>query len=822
MADVRCSNCDALNPGGAVRCWNCRQNLASGEAGAQDPAWLEGLREESSAPESSWEPDAETPPAGEPEEETPDWLSRIRERSQSELETEPSAPVGAGGTGAEPAEELPDWLKDMSGPAEDDWLQAPDESAPPEQTGASAPTEEPAEEEDWLKNLQSWQETQRPGEPQEPAAESPFSWQQPDEPQEPAAESPFTWQPTGAETLPEEASAGEEQAEEEEGLSWLSQLSAEDTTVPTAEPPSEPEDAGEEQAEEEGLSWLSQLTAEKPAAPTAGAPSEPESAIPDWLETGAGEETLAEAAAFEPEQPAGPNEEDEALPSWLFAGSEDLESAVPPAEAQPPAGEEAQLPFAEAGPPAGQEETQTPPADVPAAPFAPFLADDLPAWLTQESVELPPEEPPEDKPAFIFDEKGEFAEPVLPEDHPFAAEEMPEWLDGRVAEEAGAQAPQEGEGEIAPGQLPGWLEAMRPVEAVAPDAAALPDDTHTEKSGPLAGIQGILPPEGFSAQYRKPPVYSIRLHISDKQRAHAAILEETLSEEGKPAEMHPERTGVPQLLVRLLIALLLIALLLFSGALNRTEPLGGEPSFGYVGFRSQVSALAEGGTVLVAFEYNPAYSAEMRLAAGGVLQQLLAGGAKIATISTVPTGPVLAEDLSGRAAESAGITAKDERLVNLGYLAGGVLSLQEFAAHPQETTRYQFDTAATGRRAWEQPPLQGIQALDDFSLAIVLTDSPEIGRAWVEQVAPSFGDTPLLMIASAQAAPLLQPYVASGQVDGMIAGLLGGSYFAVPGQPGVEAGYRNAFHMGVRAAIALIVLGILIQGIRSLFTSSKA
>ncbi len=98
-----------------------------------------------------------------------------------------------------------------------------------------------------------------------------------------------------------------------------------------------------------------------------------------------------------------------------------------------------------------------------------------------------------------------------------------------------------------------------------------------------------------------------------------------------------------------------------------------------------------------------------------------------------------------------------------------------------------------------------------------------MGRAWVEQVAPFFGETPLLMITSAQAAPLLQPYVASGQVDGLIAGLLGGSYFAVPQEETyVSPGYWNAFYAGVRIAIVILVLGAILQGILSLVKGPKA
>ncbi len=54
---------------------------------------------------------------------------------------------------------------------------------------------------------------------------------------------------------------------------------------------------------------------------------------------------------------------------------------------------------------------------------------------------------------------------------------------------------------------------------------------------------------------------------------------------------------------------------------------------------------------------------------------------------------------------------------------------------------------------------------------------PKSGRIWVEQlqsqkqIDTTLAKKPLLVVASAQAGPLLQPYVVSGQVTGMISGI---------------------------------------------------
>ncbi len=921
MAEVRCPHCDARNPDGAERCWNCHESLAP--EGADDSNWLDSLREDGSSEESVWgsdpnAPSPQTPAGSSSEDDPPDWLARIQERSQAELDQTPSEEWGAlSSPEAEPAQGLPDWLLDMTGDqagsAGDDWLSALG-SSDQEPQGASDSAAGAQPDEEWLKNLQDWQSTQETGGPPEtPPAE-------PAAPTEIQPEQPFTWQPEEEDEI---SPAGAEvfsapDAGEDDGLGWLANLPMDEDTPDEPHPPSAPAPF---LAEEDGLDWLSRLSDGEPSAaePAQASPFEGGAFLSGWDQAGQEQEQpqpdqpssafqsdqdqdqdefAAGPVAFSSASETGPQASDPAeLPAWLF--SDDADSPAQPAEPQPPAQQSSQAdpepdwmrapsaleplseqPLSEQPPseqppsepqppePTGQadehifaaepgqmpdwlgqiggdrpqdeaksesapqpsEPPQTPSpdetsetgqeaAEMPAAPFTPFGEDGLPDWLSEESLD-PPAPELTDKPAFVFDETGEFAEPLEPEDHPFADEEVPEWLaSGENAEPAEPGAA--GSGGLTPAQLPGWLEAMRPVEAVAPDSAA-PEGGRTEKSGPLAGIPGPLPTEAISAQYRKPPVYSIRLHVSDKQRAHATLLEESVAEESKPVEVRRARKPISDVLFRLLIALLLIGGLIFSGALQRVKPVSNEASFGYINFKTELQSLAQGAPVLVAFDYTPAYSAEMRLAASGVLEQLLARGARITAISTTPAGPVLAEDLIGQVAAAAGVQNKNDQFTNLGYLAGGILSLQEFALQPQQVTRYQFDSPVTGKRAWDQPALQGVTSLDTFSLAIVMTDTPDVGRAWVEQVAPFFGNTPLLMITSAQAGPMLQPYVASGQVDGLIDGVLGGSNFAVPtNQQSVSPGYWNAFYAGVRIAIVLIVLGALIQGILSLIKSPK-
>jgi hypothetical protein len=114
-------------------------------------------------------------------------------------------------------------------------------------------------------------------------------------------------------------------------------------------------------------------------------------------------------------------------------------------------------------------------------------------------------------------------------------------------------------------------------------------------------------------------------------------------------------------------------------------------------------------------------------------------------------------------------------------------------------------------------PSAGVASLSEYDAMIVMSDHAESGRVWVEQLEnqkqldPALAEQPLVMVASAQAGPLLQPYVSSQQIDGMVSGLSqAASYDAAKGVfPGKVRSYWDSFGIGLAIAIAFIVIGSL-------------
>lgn len=919
MADIRCSNCQTLNPADAKVCKNCGRPLLD-----ESPNWLDNLRSDSGS--SSWsesETNAKAAEESQPNEEIPDWLQRIRQRNQEE-QSRPGPFSSAG----ESEEETPDWLKSLTASSstgsedtgEADWLQnlrgSQPSSSPESNSGifeegiqpldAGDSAETPQETPDWLRNIASWNDEPTDQEEIQPV-ENPFDVSAEQKGDQPIAEFHTSGEENDEEWLSNlAAQAGSASTPLDENADWLASFQA-GTTPDESVPPlphtgvtdwlsslseenesaaasgseiKKPISTPEEKAPAGAFSWESEPSSDEPIigqeaespytipeeTPTSGSFSwESESSskepisgqsdeTPDWLrqfdlQDVPGQQPLQESAqsrAFESDD-AG-----EKLPDWMgtYASFESEAPASEEAQSEPAA--EAAEPISEEGIPDWLKNftpSETPlPAEEPVVPISeepqeesfswqslgipaddtklaaeeaveapPFAAANLPEWLDQSGIGtprldfdqdlIPPAEP-----------SGEH-QPVTP----FSQTGLPEWLDESgvslpASESEGVELPEEiSDQNLEAAELPSWLQSMRPIEMVAPKAASA-DDKRTEKAGPLAGLAGVLPSEDLVGQYIKPPLYSVKLRVSEKQRVHASLIETLISEESQPQAIPPERSEAPQRVLRFLVAaILILAILLprfnFLPALPSATILPQE-LIAFEATLADESLLPRGSAVLLALEYEPGLSGEMQTASEGVIRQLAEKDIRLTIISTSPSGPILAEALLKKAAFDPAFR------VNLGYLAGGSTGLQSFGLAPMQAA----PATLQGQLApWNSGVLAGISRLSDFSAAIVLTDDPDKGRNWVEQVQPSLGGKPLLIVSSAQAAPLLLPYYNSGQVQGIISGITGAAGFETLTQSSGSATLlRDAYQYGMMLTALLILVGSLITGIITSITRSKA
>ncbi len=396
--------------------------------------------------------------------------------------------------------------------------------------------------------------------------------------------------------------------------------------------------------------------------------------------------------------------------------------------------------------------------------------------------------------------------------------ETPDWLSKLKPEQSGEKAPaleddQAPSDDLEAGALPSWVQAMRPVESVVSEAGAgsLQEDQVTEQSGPLAGLVGVLPSSPGLGALRKPPTYSIKLHLSDTQQRYITYFDRLIAEETHSRAAKAARPGTNRVWrwIISLFLILAISLPIFT-RVRVASPLGLSSSDTIYGNAFGASAkvisdLPANAPVLLTFDYEAALSAELEAAAAPLVDQLMAKGARLVVVSTSPTGPALAERfLLSTPLVNSHQYSSGEEYYNLGYIAGGMSAISYFSGDPAGV----MPIALNGSRVWDDPALKGVTELSNFAAIFILTDNADTGRNWVEQTRPYIGTTPMVMVVSSQAEPMIRPYFASGQLQGLVSGLLDAKIYEQNySRPGLANLYWSSYSLGTLMAGILIVVG---------------
>jgi hypothetical protein len=390
--------------------------------------------------------------------------------------------------------------------------------------------------------------------------------------------------------------------------------------------------------------------------------------------------------------------------------------------------------------------------------------------------------------------------------------EMPDWLSRPEAETAEPISQQTGapaaaaDESLAPVDLPSWVQAMRPVEAVITETTPGVSDQPAETAGPLAGLHGVIPiaPVGSS---RRPKPVSLTLQASDEQQASAVLLEQILGSETSPRALITSPVVTSQQWLRWALTGLLL-LVLSAGIFlpSQTLPVSANLPNTVSGVSNAVLRVPAASKILVVIDYEPSLAGEMEAVGGPLLDQIVRlSQPNLSFVSTSLNGAALAKRLM----VNTKINEIAPLYLNLGYIPGGSAGVLGFIEAPGQII-----------------PLSGVGSFSEYSALVVLTDRAESGRVWVEQLQnrkaedPALSNQPLLMVASAQAGPLLQPYVSSRQITGMISGLADAARyeFVNNSRPGIARAYWDTFGIGLMTSVALIIVGSL----WSLFSGMRA
>lgn len=335
----------------------------------------------------------------------------------------------------------------------------------------------------------------------------------------------------------------------------------------------------------------------------------------------------------------------------------------------------------------------------------------------------------------------------------------------------------------------------------------------TSQGGPLSELENIIPIEPIVNRATKPKPYSVKVQVTPDQLKNIHLLDDLRQDTTEARRNRKPITRSYQWLVRLVIMLALFLVIstpiLFD--IPNLPPPTADPRASK--FSQRILSLPNNATVLLAFDYQPGYAAELDTSTMVILDQLMARNAFLTLVSTSPSGVAQAERTLRLVTEQTGRRYESPiNYVNLGYLPGGSTGLNSLATALQTTT----PRSVSGNQIWNVPGLKNINSISDFNLVIVVTDDANIARTWIEQVKPLLVNTPLLMVVSAQVEPMIQPYYEAipSQIDELIVGIMGSaSYETFSGRIDNASNLWSAYSLSIMAAAGLILIGSVISTI---------
>jgi hypothetical protein len=385
-----------------------------------------------------------------------------------------------------------------------------------------------------------------------------------------------------------------------------------------------------------------------------------------------------------------------------------------------------------------------------------------------------------------------------------ADSEGEDWLT-RIRKAHGQLAPAE-ETDAAGRSLLEWLVALEDEQSAKESAEAEADD---EAPGASEETQRInLRTESEESQMTRPvPVGVPRavlaaLNLTREEQVQADLLTAVLTDEKADRPYQPPRfkRGFQWLNAFFLLVLLVsLGLSLFTGGSNTLfRP---QAPAGAAALVDWVETLPEDAALMLIFDYQPAYAAEMDLVARPLLEAAAERVGSLAVVSSAATGPLLADALLEDVLDST--TA---------------VSVEQVGYYPVESYgAYGVATGLTpGQYAANLPEPARVMLDRDVDGILILSDRFESAQAWVEQLNARAPETPLGLAVTAQAGPLLQPYVDSGQVVGMVAGLPDvAALGAQLGEDGALGHRFRAYQAGVLVLIVALLLGALVASPRA-------
>ena len=187
----------------------------------------------------------------------------------------------------------------------------------------------------------------------------------------------------------------------------------------------------------------------------------------------------------------------------------------------------------------------------------------------------------------------------------------------------------------------------------------------------------------------------------------------------------------------------------------------------------ELDNLNEGDKVLVSFEYGASTKPEIHPMAVAVLQHLFSKGVKVYTVPLWPEGLMMAKYAIEEVVESNLFNIKEHiNYISLPYKAGGEIIIRGIATDIRSIFRQDVNNILID----DIPMMNGINKITDFDFVFDLSAGVPGNAEWVlfacdENNVPLSSGCTSIMVTDAI------PYVESGQIRGILAGMPGAAEY---------------------------------------------
>ena len=289
-----------------------------------------------------------------------------------------------------------------------------------------------------------------------------------------------------------------------------------------------------------------------------------------------------------------------------------------------------------------------------------------------------------------------------------------------------------------------------------------------------------------------------RLTITAEEQSQAQALTSMILDENAPRPIRklkrPSKLGAARFFFALLLIISLsLSLYIVKYNVGRSPHMQPQTA----GLIDWVNSLPQGVSLLVIFDYQPAYSSEINLMAKPLLADLVEREADIKILSSALSGSVLYkqlfEDLEGGAPPD---------IKDLGYFPIGAYGA--FRLGMESAGNWKITGLPESATKLPTETFEGI---------LILSDSYYGARSWIEQISILTPETPVNLVVTAAAAPMLAPYFDSGQLTGMAYGLNGAAVLESAFSDGDSMATRSgAYRVGLLILMSVMVIGAIYAG----------